>query len=97
MVGFRVVGKPEHAGLVLATFHQSKVGRRKQISSGFRHGSQNRLGGCFWCDSFNIQRARLIPNKSAMTLGLRQKSVKDRRISPLSSLSLLNQRANILT
>jgi hypothetical protein len=47
MMRFGLVGEPEHARLVLAPCHQMKVGGRKQISSGFRHGPKYRLGGIF--------------------------------------------------
>ncbi|MGB8542245.1 MAG: hypothetical protein WCD49_11480 [Candidatus Acidiferrales bacterium] len=97
MMRLSVVGEPEHAGLVLTPFHQTKVGSGKKVGSGFRHGSKKRLGGIFLPNFFNLHRAGLIPNKPVMTLGVRQKSVQDRRISGLSSLSFLNEGANILT
>jgi hypothetical protein len=77
MMRFGAIREPEYAGLVLAPFHQTKVGRRKQISSGFRHGPEKRLGGILSSNSFNLQRARLIPNQPGMTLSAREKSVKN--------------------
>ena len=97
MMRLGVVGEPQDAGFVLATFHQTKVGRREQIGSGFRHGAEKRFGGIFSHNFFNLQRARLIPHKPRVTVGVREKSVKERRISSLSSLSFLDERANILT
>ena len=96
MMRFGAVREPENAGLALAPFHQAEVGGRKQISSGFRHGPENRLGGIFSSDCFNLQRGRLIPNKPRMTMGVSQESVKERRVSPLSKLSFFDKRANIL-
>jgi hypothetical protein len=97
MVRFGVVSEPKHAGTVFTALHQAKVGRRKQVGGGIRHGPKNRFGGIFSPDFFDGQRARLIPNESGITLGASQKSVKDRRISPPSSLSFLYQRADVLT
>jgi hypothetical protein len=76
MMRFGVVGEPEHACLALTPFHQMKVGRHQQISGSFSHGSQNRISGISRADFFDRKRARLLPNKSGMTLSSRQKSVE---------------------
>jgi hypothetical protein len=75
MMRFGVVREPEHARLVLAPFHQTKVGRCKQISGSFSDGSKNGLDGIVSSDFFDLRRARLVPNKSGMALGARQKSI----------------------
>ncbi len=94
MVRFGLVTEPEHARVVLAPFHQFKVGAGKELSGGFRHRSKNRLGGGLRTDPLDFERVRFVPNKAGMTLGARQKPVEDRRIPPLSSLSFFNKRTN---
>src|SRR5277367_3458431 len=74
-----------------------KVGRRQQFSGSFRHGPKYCLSGISFADFFDLKRARLVPNKSAVTLGASKKSVEHGRISTLSSLSFLYKRTNILT
>jgi hypothetical protein len=96
MVRFGLVTEPEHARVVLAPFHQFKVGVGQELSGGFGHRSKNRLGGGFRTDLLNFERVRFIPNQAGMTLGARQKPVEDRRISPLPSLAFLNKRTKIL-
>jgi hypothetical protein len=96
MVRFGVVGKPEHARVAFTVLHQLKVGGREQIGSSLRHGRENRLGGIFSPDLFDLQRASPVPHKPGMTLRAGKKFVEDRGISALSCLSFLDKRANIL-
>jgi hypothetical protein len=96
MMRFGAVSEPEHARLVFTPFHQFKVSPGQQLSSSFSHRSKNRLGAVFSPDFFDPQRAWLVPNEPGVTAGVRQKTVKDGRISPLSGLVFFNKGANIL-
>jgi hypothetical protein len=97
MVGFGLVTEPEHARLVLAQLHQVKVGAGQQLSGSFSHGSENQLDGGLRTDFLDFERARLVPNKPEMTLRTRQKTVENRGVPSLPSLSFFQKRANILT
>ncbi|HEY4949411.1 MAG TPA: hypothetical protein VIH88_03670 [Candidatus Acidoferrales bacterium] len=97
MVGLGAIREPEHAGVVFAALDQREIRCRQQIRSSFRQRRENRFGGVLSPDSFDLRRARFVPNKPEMTLGAGKKPIEERRISAPSSLSYFYKGANIFT
>ena len=75
---FGLVGEPEYAGLILAAFHQSEVGRRQEVSSSFRDRPQNPPGRVLTPDPVDRRRARLVPHQAGMALRPGEKIVRGR-------------------
>ncbi len=93
---FGLVGEPEYAGLILAAFHESEVGRRQEVSGSFRDRPQNPRGRVLPPDPVDRRRARLVPHEPGMALRLGQKTVEDRRIPSPPGPSFLDQRPDAL-
>lgn len=91
-----VVRKPEHARLILATLHETKISVRQQIGRSLGYRPENRLVRVASPHRFHFQRARFVPHQPRMTLCAEKKSVQQRRISAPAALPLLHERANVL-
>lgn len=95
VVGFGAISEPEHARAVFAALHKLKIGCREKVSSSLSQRRKNRRGRIRSPDFFDLQRARPVPNKAELARRSGQETVEDGRISALSGLAFLYERANI--